>query len=123
MKKWNNWFELFETAIGNIPKLTDKEKKITKLQSPCVDKTKNFVGSYDTISSHQTQAIFELIHRCGNLKLIVAAFNKRPENFERLNANEPQIIVKFTAFLRKLVHSSELNNLTSDLSSYLTCSL
>ena len=73
--EWNNWFELFQTAMGNNPKLTDVGK-ITYLQYMCVDKTKNVVESYGTNSSQYIQAIEELIRRCGDPKFVVAAFTR-----------------------------------------------
>ena len=111
--EWNNWFELFQTAIGNNTKLTDVEK-ITYLQSLCVDKAKNVVECYDKNSSQYIQAKEELIRRCGNPKFVVAAFTRE---LKKNLSDEPQTFVRFAAFLRKLVHNFELNNYTSELKS------
>ena len=110
------WFELFQSALGNNPKLTDA-KQITNLQSLCVIKAKNVVESYRTTSSQYIQIIEELIRRCGNPEIIVAAFTRELETFVRLHVNKPQMFIRFAAFLRKLVNNFELNNYTSDLNS------
>ena len=68
--EWNNWFELFQTAIGNNPKLTDEEK-ITYLQSLCVYKAKNVEESYGTNSSQYIQAIEELFADVTILNLLL----------------------------------------------------
>ena len=86
--EWNNWFELFQTAIGNNPRLSPVEK-ITYLQSLCNDNAKSLLESYGTISSQYEQAILELARRYGNPKYVVSAFIRELEKFDILIISEP----------------------------------
>ena len=52
--EWNNWFELFQNAIGKNPRLSPVEK-ITYLQSLCTDNAKSLIESYGTNSSQNRQ--------------------------------------------------------------------
>ena len=70
---------------------------------------KNVVESYETSSSQNIQITEELMRRCGNPKFVVAVFSKELENFQQLHFNEPQILIRLAAFLRKLAHNFELN--------------
>ena len=114
--EWNNWFELFQTAIGNNPRLSPVEK-ITYLQSLCTDNAKSLIESYGTNSSQYEQAIIELVRRYGNPKYVVSAFIRELEKFDKLILSEPQGFIRYAAFLRKLIHNFDLNGYTADLNS------
>ena len=114
--EWNNWFEFFQTAIGNNPRLVPVEK-ITYLQSLCTDNAKSLIESYGTNSSQYEQAILELVRRHGNPKYVVSAFIRELEKFDKLIPSEPQGFIRYAAFLRKLIHNFELNGYTADLNS------
>ena len=120
--EWNNWFELFQTAIGNNPRLISVEK-ITYLQSLCTDNAKSLIESYGTNSSQYEQAILKLVRRYGNPKYVVSAFIRELEKFDQLILSEPQGFIRYSAFLRKLIHNFELSGYTADLNSDPTCSL
>ena len=74
--EWNNWVELYQTAIGKNPRISPVEK-ITYLQILCTGSAKILIDSYGTNSSQYDQAIEELIRRFGNPKFIVAAYIKQ----------------------------------------------
>ena len=77
--------------------------------------------SYGANSLQYTQAKDELVGRCDNRKIDVAAFARELENVARLHVIEPQNFVRFAAFLRELAHNFDLNNYISHLnSSFLT---
>ena len=111
---WNNWFELFQTAVGNNPRLSAVEK-ITYLQSLCADNAKTLMKSYGTNSSQLEQTILELVRRYGNPKYAVLAFIRALEEFDKLILCEPQAFDRYAAFLRNLTHNFELNGYTAHL--------
>ena len=114
--EWNIWFELFQTAIGNNPRLSPVEK-ITYLQSLCTDNAKSLIESYGTNSSQYEQAILELVRRYGNPKYVMSAFIRELEKFDKLTLSEQQGFIRHAAFVRKLIHNFELNGYTADLNS------
>ena len=111
--EWNNWFELFQTAIDNNPHLSPVEK-ITYLQSLCSDNAKYLIEN-GINSSQYEQAILEIVRRYGNPKYVVSAFIRELEKFEKLILSKPQGFIRYAAFLRKLIHNFELNGYTADL--------
>ena len=114
--EWNNWFELFQTAIGNNPRLSPVEKN-TCLQTLCTDNAKVLIESYGTNSSQYEEAILELVLRYGNPKYVVSAFIRELEKFDKLILSEPQGFIRYAAFPRKLIHNFELNGYIADLNS------
>ena len=79
--EWNKWFELNQTAIGKIPRISPVEK-ITYLQTLCTGSAKSLIESYGTNSSQYGQANEELIRRIGSSKFIVTAYIEHLEDFE-----------------------------------------
>ena len=44
----------------------------------------------------------------------MSAFIRESENFNKMILNEPQVFIRYPAFLRKLIHNFELNGYTAD---------
>ena len=114
--EWNNWFELLQTAIGNNQRLSPVAK-ITYLPSLCTDSAKFLIENYTTKSSQYEHAILELVRKYVNPEYVVSALIRELEKFDKLILSEPQGFIRYAAFLRKLIHNSELNGYTVDLSS------
>ena len=104
----NNWFELYQTAIGKNPRISPVEK-ITYLQTLCTGSAKSLIESSGTNSSQYDQANEELIRSFGNPKFIVAAYIEQIEDFEHPHLRNPLSFVRYSTCLRTLVHNFEAN--------------
>ena len=101
-------FDRYQTAIGKNPRISPVEK-ITYLQTLCTGSAKSLIESYGTNSSQYDQANEELIRRIGNPKFIVTAYIEQLEDFEQPHLRDPLSFVRYSTFLRKLVHNFEAN--------------
>ena len=77
----------------------------------------SLIERYSTNSSQYEKAIEEINRKFGNPKLVVAAYIKQLEDFERPNLLDSLSFVRYSTFLRKLVHNFEANGHKSDVGS------